>query len=227
MSVAEATRFDMLKKPATAAMSQMSRSVKPARRSRSRSPSSTLQGCGGQLDREVEHGALALVQARDAVVHHDLLAEQRIAGHIAAPPRRARSGSSSSGSATTPRPRSSRARAWTGRTAPASGRCTWRRRFRAWPCRRRRRPARSARSRACPGISRNRPAIAGDSLRRRQIERDHRHIVGHRRRPPERRSACAAGCAAGRDLRRRLAALDGARSLWLAGFGCRLAGGFD
>jgi hypothetical protein len=29
MSVAEATRFDMLKKPATAAMSQMSRSKAP------------------------------------------------------------------------------------------------------------------------------------------------------------------------------------------------------
>src|SRR6185295_8836410 len=44
MSVADATRFDMLKKPTMAEMSQMSRSVNPTRRSRSRSPSSTLQG---------------------------------------------------------------------------------------------------------------------------------------------------------------------------------------
>ena len=33
-----------------------------------------------QFDREVEHGALTLAQARGAVVHHDLLAEQRLAG---------------------------------------------------------------------------------------------------------------------------------------------------
>src|SRR3974390_190149 len=45
MSVAKAMRFDMLKKPATAAISQMSRSVKPASRSALRSASSISHGC--------------------------------------------------------------------------------------------------------------------------------------------------------------------------------------
>ena len=73
-------RFDMLKKPATAEISQMSRSEKPARRSRSRSAFLHAPGRGRELDREIEHGALALVQPRHAIVHHHLLAEQRIAG---------------------------------------------------------------------------------------------------------------------------------------------------
>src|SRR5665213_3175062 len=34
----------------------------------------------GELDREVEHGALSLVQARDTVIHHHVLAKQRIPG---------------------------------------------------------------------------------------------------------------------------------------------------
>ena len=41
MSVAEATRFDILKKLATAAMSQISRSLKPARRKAARSHTSS------------------------------------------------------------------------------------------------------------------------------------------------------------------------------------------
>ncbi len=57
----------------------MSRSVKPARRSRSRSSSSTSQGCDRQLHREIEHGALALVEPRGAIVHHHHLAEHGIA----------------------------------------------------------------------------------------------------------------------------------------------------
>src|SRR6516164_3605453 len=44
MSVAEAMRFDILKKPATAAMSQMSRSEKPAWRTVLRSDSSIPHG---------------------------------------------------------------------------------------------------------------------------------------------------------------------------------------
>ena len=69
----------MLKKPATAAMSQMSRSVKPARRSASRSLLLDRPGLGGELHREVEHGALALAQPRGAVVHHHQFAQRRIA----------------------------------------------------------------------------------------------------------------------------------------------------
>src|ERR1051325_4480193 len=42
---------------------------------------------GGEFHRKIEHGALALGQPRHAVVHHDLVAEQRIAGIL--PPRRA------------------------------------------------------------------------------------------------------------------------------------------
>ena len=48
MSVAEAIRFDMLKKDATAAMSQMSRSLNPASRSLARSGSSTLCGASAR-----------------------------------------------------------------------------------------------------------------------------------------------------------------------------------
>lgn len=44
MSVALAMRFDMAKKPATAAMSQMSRSEKPLPRSAARSASSIAHG---------------------------------------------------------------------------------------------------------------------------------------------------------------------------------------
>ena len=138
MSVADATRFDMLKKPATAAMSQMSRSEKPDAAQRLAVLLLDAPGLGGELDGEVEHGALALASGarRDSSSPSVRRAPDRRTAR--APRRRARPGSSSSGSATTPRPRSSRARAWTGPTAPASGRCTWRRRLRAWRCRRRR-----------------------------------------------------------------------------------------
>src|SRR3954452_12168510 len=44
MSTAEAMRFDMLKNDATAAMSQMSRSLKPSSLNSSRSASSTSHG---------------------------------------------------------------------------------------------------------------------------------------------------------------------------------------
>jgi hypothetical protein len=59
MSVAEAMRFVMLKKPATAAMSQMSRSVKPWARRPSRSSSRDAVAAFGHLRRELQHGALA------------------------------------------------------------------------------------------------------------------------------------------------------------------------
>src|SRR5215475_13655200 len=49
MSVALATRFDMLKKPATAAMSQMSRAENPALRSAARSASSIAHGSAVSL----------------------------------------------------------------------------------------------------------------------------------------------------------------------------------
>ena len=65
MSVAEAIRFDMLKKAATAAMSQMSRSLKPARRS-ARGPPPRPPRLGGELHGEIEHRALALAESRAA-----------------------------------------------------------------------------------------------------------------------------------------------------------------
>ena len=82
MSVADATRFDMLKKPATAAISQMSRSEKPTRR---KAAVLVLDppGLGSQLDGKIEHGALARGQARRTVVHRHQLAERRIAGQRA------------------------------------------------------------------------------------------------------------------------------------------------
>ena len=60
-------------------MSQMSRSVKPTRRRRARSSSSISQGFDRELDREVEHRALALVEPGGAIVHHHHLAEHRAA----------------------------------------------------------------------------------------------------------------------------------------------------
>ena len=80
MSVADATRFDMLKKAATAPMSQMSRSVKPARRNVSRSGVFDGPRFGRELDGEIEHRALTLRQGRGAVVHHHQFAKRRIAG---------------------------------------------------------------------------------------------------------------------------------------------------
>jgi hypothetical protein len=68
MSVALATRLDMLKKPATAEISQMSRSENPARRRAS------------QLDREIQHRPLPFGQPRGAVIHRDQFAQDWIAG---------------------------------------------------------------------------------------------------------------------------------------------------
>ena len=83
MSVADATRFVMLKKPATAAMSQISRSEKPARRKRLAVLFLDQPRLGGELDGEIEHGAFALRQPRRAVIHRHQFAEHRIAGQLA------------------------------------------------------------------------------------------------------------------------------------------------
>ena len=83
MSTAEAMRFDMLKNDATAAMSQMSRSVKPASRSAARSLLDDLDEARGQLHGEVEHGAVAGRELGGPPVHRQQFAQRRIARELA------------------------------------------------------------------------------------------------------------------------------------------------
>ena len=72
--------MDILKKPATAAMSQISRSVKPTRRKRFAILFLDQPRLRGQLDGEIEHGAFTPRQPRGAIVHRHQFAERRIAG---------------------------------------------------------------------------------------------------------------------------------------------------
>ena len=105
-----AIRFDMLKKPATVAMSQISRSLKPARRKAARSSSSTPR-LGRQLYGKVQHRPLARREPGGAIIHTISSPSAGSPDNAAAPPRHGRRGNSSSGCRRRPRPRSSRARA--------------------------------------------------------------------------------------------------------------------
>ena len=83
MSMAEATRFDMLKKPATSQMSKIS-GVREAHLAQPR----TIVRLDkvrflGELDGEVEHRALARLQIGDAVVQDQRLAELGILRELA------------------------------------------------------------------------------------------------------------------------------------------------
>ncbi len=74
-------RFDMLKKPATAEMSQMSRSEKPALRNAARSGSPTSHGVR-ELPRKIQHRARTRVEIGGAVVCDHRLGEHRVAGQL-------------------------------------------------------------------------------------------------------------------------------------------------
>ncbi len=89
MAVALATRLVMLKKPATLAMSQMSRSENPTSRSACRSALLDGGAGGGHQRGEIQHRPLPRIQRRHAIVHHQHLAQHRIARQL--PHRRAMS----------------------------------------------------------------------------------------------------------------------------------------
>ena len=90
MSVAEATRLVMLKKPATAAMSQMSRSEKPASRSAC-AVGLVHRGAGGRhFSAKASIARVPVVEGGRAPVHHQHLAQRRIARQL--PHRRAMGG---------------------------------------------------------------------------------------------------------------------------------------
>jgi hypothetical protein len=83
MSDAMAKRLDMLKNPITSARSKISSWLSPAARSASRSASTISAGVFRQLPREIQHRALPLRQLRHPVVHHQHLAQLRIAREFA------------------------------------------------------------------------------------------------------------------------------------------------
>ena len=70
----------MLKNPATAPISQMSRSLNPAARSDSRSGSSIAQGSRVSLSAKSSMARWRCESFRGAVIHRHQLAEDRIAG---------------------------------------------------------------------------------------------------------------------------------------------------
>ncbi len=78
MSVAFATRLLMLKKPATAAISQMSRSVNPAARRLRAIRFLDPPRLDRQLPGEIEHRPRALVEIGGAIIRHDRVGELRI-----------------------------------------------------------------------------------------------------------------------------------------------------
>lgn len=81
MSTAATTRFDMLKKAAVEAMSQMSQSEKPA--SRNAVGLDELARLLSQLHREFEHRLLFRGKVGGAEVHHHDLAKGRVAVKLA------------------------------------------------------------------------------------------------------------------------------------------------
>ncbi len=82
MSVAEAIRFDMLKKPATADVPDVAVGEASVAQ---RLPVLLLDRGGGLRHQhgEIEDGPLAWSERRDAVVHHQHLTELRLAGELA------------------------------------------------------------------------------------------------------------------------------------------------
>jgi hypothetical protein len=82
MSVADATRFDMLKNPTIAEISQISDAPQPLAIAVFHRPRLACQ-----LDRKIEHRTLPLRQPRGAIIHHHQFAKHRIAGIL--PDRRA------------------------------------------------------------------------------------------------------------------------------------------
>ncbi len=79
MSVAEAIRFDRLKKAAVSARSKISALAEAGRAQRIAIRIVDEIGRHGQLPGEIEHGALAGIEFSDPIVEGDHLAELRIA----------------------------------------------------------------------------------------------------------------------------------------------------